>query len=74
MRLRNLAIATGALGLIATPIVAQAANAPVARDAAPVDEAEALGGSGVIVGLLALAAVVGAVVIAVEDDETPTSP
>jgi len=75
MRLRNLATAIGALGLVATPIVAQAANAP-ARDASPVSDAEEMagGGAGIIIGLLALAAVVGGIVIAVEDEDEPTSP
>lgn len=74
MRLRNLAIAIGSLGLVVTPIVAQAANETVVRDAAPVESAENLSGSGIIIALLALAAVVAGVIIAVEDDNTPTSP
>ncbi len=73
MRLKALATVVGALGLVVTPIVAQAANSP-ARAGAPVDEAEELAGSGIIIALLAAAAVVAAVVIAVEDEDEPTSP
>ena len=74
MRLRNVTTAIGALALVVTPLAAQAA-APLARDAAPVDSAEELaGGSGIIVALLALAAVVGGVLIAIEDEDEPTSP
>ncbi len=73
MRLKTLAAAIGALGLVATPLIAQAANAP-ARAGSPVGEAEELSGSGVIIGLLALAAVVGAVIIAIEDEDEPSSP
>lgn len=76
MRLRNLATAIGALGLVVTPLVAQAADAPVARDASPVGEAEGIGGGGggIIIALLGLAAVIGGIVIALEDDEESVSP
>lgn len=75
MRLRNLATALGALGLVVTPLVAQAANAPIARDASPVESAEDMaGGSGIIIALLGAAAVIAAIVIAVEDEDEPTSP
>jgi hypothetical protein len=75
MHLKNVAIAIGSLGLVATPIVAQAASAPVARGGSPVGEAEAMGGgSGIIIGLLALAAIVGGIIIAVEDDDESVSP
>ena len=75
MRMRNLAIAIGSLGLVVTPIVAQAEIAPAARAGSPVDDAEGIAGGGAfIIGLLALAAVVGGVIIATEDEETPTSP
>ena len=74
MRLKNIATTIGAMALVATPLVAQA-NAPVIRDAASVQDAEDIaGGSGLIIGLLALAAVVGGIILAVEDDNEPASP
>lgn len=76
MRLRNLAIAIGASGLVAAPVFAQAADAPAARLGAPVDAAEEIGGgrNGIIIAVLALAAIVGGILIAIDDDEEPTSP
>lgn len=73
MRLKSLATAIGAFGLVVTPIIAQAANAP-ARAGSPVGEAEEIAGSGIIIALLALAAIVGGVIIALEDEDEPTSP
>ena len=76
MRLRNMATAIGALGLVAAPVFAQAADAPAARQGAPVDAAEEMAGgsSGIIIAVLALAAIVGGIIIATDDDEEPTSP
>ena len=75
MQLRNLTMALGALGLVTTPVLAQAADAPAARESAPVESAEQLGGSsGIIVAILALAAIVGGIVIATDDEDEPTSP
>ena len=76
MRLRNLATAIGALGLVAAPVFAQAADAPAARQSTPIGEAEEIGGdsSGIIVAVLALAAIVGGIIIATDDGDEPTSP
>lgn len=74
MKISKLTTALGALALIATPIVAQAAEAPVRASADVTDAENMAGGGGIIVALLALAAVIGGVVIALEDDEEPTSP
>lgn len=71
---RTLTVALGAAALIATPLVARAADSPW-RLAAPVTESDNVGGaSAVIIALLAVAAIVGGIVIAADDDETPTSP
>jgi hypothetical protein len=75
MQLRNLTMALGALGLVTTPVLAQAADAPAAREGAPVESAEQIGGgSGILVAVLALAAIVGGILIAVDDADEPTSP
>jgi len=74
MQLRNLTMALGALGLVTTPVLAQAAVSPAARAGAPVESAEQIGGSGVLVAILALAAIAGGILIAVEDSDEPTSP
>ena len=74
MGLRKVATAIGALSLIAAPVFAQAADAP-ARQGARVGDAEELAGrSGVIIAVLALAAIIGGIVIATEDGDEPTSP
>lgn len=74
MRLRNLTAALGAMGLVTTPMLAQAADAPAAREGAPVESAEEMGGSGIVLAILALAAIVGGIVIAVDDEDDPVSP
>ncbi len=74
MRLSKMATAIGAFGLVVTPLVAQAAGAPLTRDASPVGESEAMGGSGTIIALLGLAAVIGGIIIAVEDEDEAVSP
>ena len=77
MQLRKLAAAGAAFGLVATPIVAQASPAAVDRVGAPIDAAEEIGGgtSGLVIAILALAAVIAGIVIAVDDDEDePVSP
>ncbi|MGB3710437.1 MAG: hypothetical protein WA985_01985 [Erythrobacter sp.] len=67
MRIRNLALATAALSLAASPVIAQAS---MERAVAPVeDENELASGSGVLVGLLAAAAVVGAILIISDSDD-----
>lgn len=77
MRLRKLASAAAALGLVATPVFAQAANAPAARSSASVEEAEGLAGaSNALIAGLAVAVFTIGMVIAIEDDddEMPVSP
>ncbi|QZH73887.1 MAG: hypothetical protein JY451_08865 [Erythrobacter sp.] len=68
--------AAAAIALSATPVLAQ--SAPIARTSAPVEgQAEGAGTSGILIGLIALALIAGAVVIALEggdEDDLPTSP
>jgi len=76
MKIRNIAIATAALSLAASPAIAEAA---FERSVAPVDgESELAGGSGVLFGLLATAAVVGGILILADgdddDDDNAVSP
>ena len=67
MKIRNIALATAALSLAASPAIAQAA---FERSVAPVEgENEIAGGSGVLIGLLGAAAVIGAILIIADDEE-----
>jgi len=67
MQFRNIALATAALSLAASPAIAEAS---FQRASAPVeDENELAGGSGILIGLLAAAAVVGGVILIADDDE-----
>ena len=72
MKARNILAATAALTLAAAPAIAQSqidrASAPVAG------ESEAIG-SGVILGVLALAAIIAGIVVAADSsEEFPASP
>lgn len=71
--IKHIIATTAALGLISTPVLAQAERAP-----APVEDSEALEGeNGILIALLAAAAVIaGLIIIASDDDEEvlPTSP
>ncbi|MEE4536876.1 MAG: hypothetical protein V2J51_00095 [Erythrobacter sp.] len=72
MKFRNLALATAAVSLAVSPAIAEAS---FDRSVAPLDGESQLGGdgdgAGVIIGLLAAAAIIGGIVIAagVGDDE-----
>ncbi|TCD06206.1 hypothetical protein EYB45_00205 [Erythrobacteraceae bacterium CFH 75059] len=70
MKIRNALAATAALTLVAAPAVAQA---DFSRISAPVEGESELAGSSVIIGLLAAAAVVGAILIAVDNNDNPIS-
>lgn len=78
MKFRNLLAATAALTLAATPAIANAAPA-VERAAAPVAGESDLGGESgfgsIFLGLLAVAAIIGAIVIASDggNDDNPIS-
>lgn len=81
MKIRTMLAATAALTMAATPVLANAAPA-VERASAPVAGASQFGGeteegtgAGVVLGLLALAAIIAAIVIAAGggNDDRPIS-
>ncbi len=76
MKNRIAAAMLAALAVSATPVLAQAAAQNVERvSAASSEDSEAEGSTGIIIGVLAAAAIVGGIVIAVDSDsDTPTSP
>lgn len=64
MKFRTLAAATAALSLATAPAVAQST---VSRTAAPVSsEKSEVGGTGVILGILAAAAIIAGIIIAAD--------
>ncbi len=71
MTIRKIAAAAAALSLTAAPVMAQAATE---RTAAPVEEGSEMGGSALIIGILALAAIIAAIVIATDGSDDPVSP
>ncbi|MFA9199622.1 MAG: hypothetical protein ACEQR8_00325 [Cypionkella sp.] len=71
MKFRTLAAAAAALSFAAAPVVAQAAPQ---RTAAPVEEGSDLRGSGWVLGILALAAFIAAIIIATKDEDDAVSP
>jgi len=72
MKFRNLALATAALSLAASPAIAEAA---FERTVAPVEaESEIQGSSGILIAVLAGAAIIGGIIlIADNDDDDPVS-
>lgn len=64
MNLRNLAAATAALSLMAAPAVAQ-----TERASAPVSEESEMGGSSVVLAILAVAAIIAGILIFVSDND-----
>lgn len=73
MHLGKVLAAFGAIGLVATPLVAQAAQTDVQRTASPIDDSEELVGTGVLV-LVGFLAALAAIVIIVSDEDEPASP
>lgn len=68
MKFRNIALATAALSLAATPAIAEAA---FERSVAPVEgESEMQGGSTLLIALLGAAAVIAGVVVIADDDDS----
>lgn len=59
MKFRNIAAAAAALTLVASPAVAQAE-----RTSAPVSDEAELGGSSVVLAILAIAAIIAGIIIA----------
>ena len=72
MKSRIATAAATALALVAVPTMAQAETP---RQAAPVEgENDMIGGAGLIIGILAIAAIVGGIIISTsDDDEDPVS-
>ena len=66
MKFRTMALASAALALAATPAIAEAA---FERSVAPIEEANELSGTEILIGVLVTAAVVGGIVAATSDDD-----
>ncbi len=75
MKLAKTALAALALtAMVGAPVLAQAATS-AARASASGEESDAEGSTGIIIGVVAAAAVIGGIVIAADQDsDTPTSP
>ncbi|WP_299191463.1 hypothetical protein [uncultured Erythrobacter sp.] len=73
MKIRTIALAAGALSLMASPAIAEAA---FERASAPLEgESELEGNASYLFAILGAAAVVGGIIVASSnDDDTPTSP
>ena len=70
MKIRTMAAAAAALSLVAAPAVAEIG---ADRAAAPVEDESELGG-GVILGVAAVVAIIGGIIIAADtEDDTPIS-
>ncbi len=70
MKFRNLAAATATLSLLAAPVVVQAQQqSSDMRD----DDDDGFGASWIL-GILAFAAIIAAIIIALKDDNDPVSP
>lgn len=70
---RFAAAALAVLAVAATPVLAQAGASRVSATSEDASEAE--GSTGIIIGVVAAAAVIGGIVIAADQDsDTPTSP
>lgn len=78
--LKKAAVSLAATSMVVAPVAASAATAVASVDGARSvstvqGKNELLGGSGWLIGLLALVAIVGAVVVATgNNDDAPTSP
>lgn len=71
MTFRNIALATAALSLAASPALAQTS---FERTVAPVEgESEVAGGSTLLIALLAAAAVIAGVIVIADDDDDSVS-
>ena len=73
MKLRTIALASAALSLVATPVLAQVA---FERSNAPIEGENSVegGGSTLLFALIGAAAVVGGILVLSDDDDDPTSP
>ena len=67
MKVKKYLAALGALSLVAVPAVAQSALAPAL---APLDGDEtSLGGEGVLIGVIAGAAIIGGILVVADDND-----
>ncbi len=67
MKFRSIALAVAALSVAASPAIAQAS---LERAVAPLEDVnEATGGDGILIGVLAAAAIIGGVFIASSGDQ-----
>ncbi|QIQ86848.1 hypothetical protein [Erythrobacter sp.] len=72
MKFRNIALATAAVSLAASPAIAEAA---FERSVAPVEGESEVGGSGILLAVLAGAAIIGGIIIAADgSDDNAVSP
>ncbi|NCP25154.1 MAG: hypothetical protein GW854_13555 [Erythrobacter sp.] len=68
MKMSKLSIGLACAALVAAPAIAQVSMNPAVAPLSG-DEAELAEGSGIIIGVIAAAAVIGAIVIASDEDE-----
>lgn len=77
MRIGKISLAAVAVVTIAgAPVLAQvAANTSVSRTSVESADENNIAGSGIIIGILAISAIIGGIIIAADNDEdAPTSP
>jgi len=74
--MKKVIVSIAAAAVVAMPVTASAVEASIQTSTAPViEENELEGGSGVIVAILAAAAIIAGIIIAADgSDDTPTSP
>ena len=77
MKLHKIAALVAATSLATAPAIAQSANAPVAQRIGAITNAKAeklQGSNGILIGVLAAAAVIAGIIIIADGDDSPTSP
>jgi hypothetical protein len=74
--LKKLIASASLLILAASPVLAQLSvdRSAVAARTAEADESEAEGSTGIVIGVVSAAAVIGGIIIASDDEDEPTSP
>lgn len=70
MKIRTLAAAAAVLSLATAPAIAEVS---LARTSAPVEDESEMGGSGLLIAILAGAAVIAGIIIAADGDDDPVS-
>ena len=78
MNVRRFTKAAAIVGLVASPVAAQAAPSSTVeipqRASSSVELGNEMRGSSWVIGILALAAIIAAIIIATSDDNDPVSP